>query len=239
MVYFIQEVLTGSVMKLIEKKISIDLRSKGYSINDICEKTGFAKGSVSSWVRNVILTSEQRQLLSKKGQKLDIIEKRRITRLANENLKKSKAIELAGKDIGSISKRELFLIGIALYWAEGRKAKGGIVSFSNGDPRTIKLMMSFFRDICSVSDSKFRGHIHIHPHLDSSESEKYWSRVSSIPLNQFYKTYCKPNKSSQSKKDSLPYGTFDIYICDTSLFLKISGWIQGICQNLPCTSQAD
>jgi hypothetical protein len=49
-----------------------------------------------------------------------------------------------------------------------------------------------------------------------------------IPLKQFYKTYQKQNKSSQNKKNSLPYGTFTIIICDTELFLRIRGWINGL-----------
>ena len=38
----------------------------------------------------------------------------------------------------------------------------------------------------------------------------------------------KPNKSSQGKKNTLPYGTFDIYVLDAQLFLKIIGWTRGI-----------
>ena len=91
--------------------------------------------------------------------------------------------------------------------------------------------MKFFREICKVPKSKFRGYIHIHPHLDKKIAENFWSRISGIPLNQFYKTYQKPNKSSKNKKDTLPFGTFDIYICDTKLRLKIMGWIEGVCKS--------
>ncbi len=114
-----------------------------------------------------------------------------------------------------------------LYWAEGGKTQR-LVRFSNADPEMIKIMMTFFRKICLVPEVKFRGYIHIHPHLKHEEAEKYWSAVSKIPLEQFFKTYRKPNKSSQNKKDSLIYGTFDIYVLDTELFLKITGWAKGI-----------
>ncbi len=90
--------------------------------------------------------------------------------------------------------------------------------------------MKFFKRVCKVPKEKFRAHIHIHPHLDIKKAENYWSSISGIPLKQFYKTYSKPNKSSQSKKNSLPFGTFDIYVHSTELFLKIKGWIEGIYQ---------
>lgn len=219
-------------MKLKEKNLSRKLRKKGYSIREICKKTSFAKGSVSVWVRDIDLTEKQKQVLSEKGTKKEIIEKRRTTRLIKENARRQIIVDKAEKNIENLSKKDLFIIGIVLYWAEGRKAKGGIVSFSNSDPRAIKLMMRFFKEICNVPKEKFRGHIHIHPHLDYKKAEKYWSNVSKMPLLQLYKTYRIPNKSSQNKKDTLPYGTFDIYICNTELFLKIKGWINGVCKSL-------
>lgn len=129
-------------------------------------------------------------------------------------------------------KRGWGVMEAALYWAEGRKTAKGIVGFSNGDPRTIKLMMRFFSEICNVSCDKFRGYIHIHPHLDVIQAEKYWSEVSGIPLNQFYKTYQKPNKASLGKKDTLPFGTFEICICNSELLLKMQGWTNGVCSKL-------
>ena len=125
-------------------------------------------------------------------------------------------------------KKELKLVGTALYWAEGSKTKRSLVQVCNSDERIIKFMMRFFREICNVPESKFRGYIHIHTHLNAKKAKNYWSSISNISLKQFYKTYQKPNKSSQNKKDSLPYGTFTIIICNTELFLKIKGWINGL-----------
>ena len=219
-------------MKLEEKQLAIRLRKEGYSINEICRKANVAKGSVSVWVRNVELTKKQKEKISEKGIKKEVIERRRKTRLTRENAKRSVVIEGAEKNINRISKRELFVMGIIFYWAEGRKSAKGIVGFTNSDPRAIKLMMRFFQEVCKVKKEKFRGYIHIHPHLDAKKAENYWSKISGISLKQFYKTYRKPNKSSQNKKDSLPYGTLDIYVFNTELLLKIQGWVNGICKNL-------
>ena len=41
----------------------------------------------------------------------------------------------AKKDVGIISRRELFMVGVALYWAEGSKTDK--FSFSNSDPDMI------------------------------------------------------------------------------------------------------
>jgi len=207
---------------------AIRLRIRGFSLNEIRKKLKVSKGSVSLWVRNVELKPEQIIHLSKKGLQKKIVEKRRIARLKNEKAKRQIIIDRAKKQIKKISKKELWLMGIMLYWAEGGKTQRGLVRFSNGDPEMIKIMMTFFRRVCRVPEEKFRGYIHIHPHLSHIQAERYWSSITKIPLKKFFKTYKKTNVSSKNKKDTLPYGVMDIYICDTELFLKISGWVKGI-----------
>lgn len=215
-------------MKVLEKKKAIALRKQGESIKDIAKALGVAKSSISTWVRDVRLTKTQRNKLSIAGFSKDFIEKRRMTRLINEQAKRDSIMLFAGQDITKISEHELRLIGLALYWGEGGKTDQGVARISNSDPAIIKIMMRFFREVCHVEESKFRGHIHTYSHLNTKPSEKYWSTVSGIPCSQFYKTYIKKSVSSQGKKDKLPYGTFDIYVCSTKLFLEIMGQIEKI-----------
>ena len=37
-----------------------------------------------------------------------------------------------------------------------------------------------------------------------TKTEKYWSKVSGIPRNQFFKTYVKPSSASLHKRNTLP-----------------------------------
>lgn len=219
-------------MKYKEKIKARKLRSEGLSINQIKDKLKVAKSSVSLWVRDIELTLAQKNCLSEKGQMKEVVERRRTTRLTKENARRQIIIDGAKNEIKNITYNELKLIGAALYWAEGGKTVRGLVRFSNSDPLMIKVIMRFFREICKVPKSKFRGYVHTHSHLDYKKGEKYWSEVSGIPLKQFFKTYRRPSVASENKKDNLPYGTFDIYVCSTELFLKIKGWTGGICLKL-------
>jgi len=214
-------------LKNIERDAARKLRVEGYSLNEISRTLGVAKSSVSLWVRDIVLSESQENYLKEKGFYREAIERRRTSRLANEKEKREQVILAAEKSITKISSKQLWFLGTMLYWAEGGKTQR-LVRFSNGDPEMIKIMMAFFKRVCEVPDRKFRGYIHIHPHLDYIEAETYWSVISGIPLDQFFKTYRMPNKSSQNKKNSLPYGVFDIYVLDTKLFLKITGWARGI-----------
>lgn len=216
-------------MKLIQKEKARELRKKGYSINQIIDETGFSKASVSVWVRDIILTKSQKNGLSERGRSLDSINKRRDSRLINESAKKIKIIENAKDDYSKISTEELKLIGIILYLGEGAKNPNkGRVAVSNSDPEVIKIMLRFFREVCKVPESKFRGHIHTFEHADTEKTENYWSKITEIPRKQFYKTYKKPSSASFQKRQTLPFGTLDLSVNDTKLLLTILGWIEKI-----------
>jgi len=204
------------------------MREKGLSMAEIAKKIGVTKSSVSLWVRDIQLTPTQRSQLTCRGFSVDAVEKRRINRIANTREKHAALMKDAGKDIEGLSLRELWLIGIALYWGEGGKTKTGMARISNSDPAVIRLMMRFFREICKVPEEKFRGHVNTFSHLNANHAEKYWSEISQIPRKQFFKTYSKQSIASKNKKDSLPNGTFQIYACDTKLFFTIIGWIEKI-----------
>jgi len=213
-------------MKVNEKKRAIILRKQGKSISEIKNILNISKASVSLWVRNIVLTEKQKSLLSQNGRSIDSIEKRRISRIANTKKKSDFAIEVAKKEIVNISPKDLKIIGIALYLGEGGKTKRGIARITNSDPDIIRIIMKFFREICLVPEYKFRGHIHTFSQANIKNSEKYWSEISKIPIKQFYKTYIKTSVASKNKRNTLPYGTFDVSVNDTQLFLKILGWME-------------
>lgn len=195
-------------------------------MNEIATLIGVSKASVSLWVRDVVLTRTQRNQLTARGFSKDAIEKRRLARIAKTNTLHLNILNKAKNDLQTISRRELWLLGTALYWGEGGKTKKSIVRLANSDPAVIRMTMRFFREIISVPEEKFRCHVHTFSHLNVKKCERYWSQITKVPLGRFYKTYSKPSVASQGKKDSLPYGTVQIYVCDTKLYLTLMGWIE-------------
>ncbi len=214
-------------MKISEHQKAILLRAEGKSIGEIASILRVAKSSVSTWVRDVEISEELQLKLKENTYSLQTVERRRTSRLKNELVKRNLVINNAGEDIGKISLKELHLIGVMLYQAEGGKTRR-LVRFSNGDPEMIRIMMAFFRRVCNVPEEKFRGHIHIHDHLDEQAAQEYWARVSSIRARQFFKSYKRVTPLPHPYKNSLPYGVFDIYVLDTNLFYKLTGWSRAI-----------
>lgn len=219
-------------MKSKFKQKSIEMREEGYSVKEIADTLNVAKGSVSTWVKNVALTSSQKLRLKQKSHSPEVIEKRRQSRLKNESDKKKQIIDAAAKEIAKINKQELKILGLGLYWGEGSKTMKGMARISNSDPSIIMMGMRFFREVCEVKEEKFRAHIHIHSKEATEEAEKYWSKITGIPTSQFFKTYAIKSKSSKNLRQTLKYGTLDIGVGDTRLLLRILGWIDGLKKQL-------
>lgn len=217
-------------MKREERDAARTLRKKGLSMNEIAEKLSVSKASVSAWVRDIPLTSIQRRVLSKNGFSVQAIELRRERRLANTRERHRAAMNEAKAHISTLTRHELLLVGTALYWGEGGKTGRGMARLANSDPAIIRMTMRFFKEVCNVPLIKFRGHVHTFSHLNAKNAEAYWSEVSGIPRTQFFKTYSKPSVASKGKKDSTPYGTFQIYVCDTKVLLTIKGWIERLAE---------
>ncbi len=214
-------------MKFDEKKRAIVLRKKGVAMGDIAKELNVSKSSVSYWVRDVVLSTSQKNKLNKNGHSVEAIEKRRISRLANTASRHQIIREAALKEAQNLTQNLLWSVGVSLYWGEGGKSQN-LVRISNSDPDVIITMMNFFMRVCGVSQDKFRGHINTFTHSDVKKTEKYWSNVSGIPRTQFFKTYQKNSSASLNKRETLPYGTVQIYVLDTKLYFRIMGWMDYI-----------
>ena len=112
-------------MKEEIKTKAINLRREGLSYSEILKKIPVAKSTLSLWLRSVNLTKRQNQRLTEK--KLLAIKKggqsRKNWRLLNTQQIKEQAFLEAKKKIKKIDARDLWLMGIMLYWAEGSKEK--------------------------------------------------------------------------------------------------------------------
>lgn len=215
-----------------DKQKAIFLRKRGKSYNEINRILNISKSTLSLWLKNIKMPPEIEQRFWNKTRKkwarnITEFNKRRakVARKRAEEFQK-----IAAKEIGRLSKRELLLIGTALYWAEGYKKSRWSLHFTNSDPVMIKLTMKFFKNICNVSAKKIRATAQIHPNVTSEKAINYWSRVSGIPKSHFSKTYCRLTPSSKQRRPSntLPYGTLRIGVYDTQITNKVKGWIKGI-----------
>lgn len=218
-------------MKTIEKEKAIELRRQGKTLSEIMEIVPVSKGSLSYWLHDIKLTNRQIGRIKYKNDKI------KCKFIEYNLMKKEKALKAkeaifnsAAREIGKLSREQLRLVGIALYWAEGYRAHAcSSVDFTNSDPEMIKLIMRWFRDVCGVPEERFRVRLQLHGVPEEDKAKVYWSKITGVPNKQFTKAYIKTSPSSKNKTGRvLPYGICSVRVFDTALFNKIQGWIKGL-----------
>lgn len=209
------------------------MRSKGESVKVIAKKLGVSKGTASLWVRDIIMSVEQLERLRKrkiKGGELGRLKgalmqkKRRL-----EKIKKAK--KEGRRYFQRLTNREMFIAGLALYWAEGSK-KTREVRICNSDPKLISFMINWLTTCFDIKKEEITGNVginEIHKQRDS-EVKKYWSKITGIPLSQFRKTSFKKVKNRKTYRNfNNHYGTFTITVLRaTRIYYKIMGFIHGL-----------
>lgn len=206
-------------------------RKEGYTFREIKGELPFlAKGTISEWVRDIVLTPRQQERILQEWLKgrIKFIRYNKWRHL--DSVKRAqKIISEAKREIGKLTKRDLLIAGTALYWAEGHTKSRNVIEVANSDPKIVALLMRFFREILQIEESKFRGGLILHPGLNQQEALEFWSSLTKIPLSQFHKVYTKPPKSSTRKMHNILYkGTLRIYICDTKKLWQLKGFIEAL-----------
>ena len=230
----------STVMRNDKEKV-LKLRLAGKSYSEINRLLGVPKSTLSGWLKNLQLSNTARQRLddrTREGSLKGLLKRNKLqTQLAHKkagDIRKSTSSE-----IKKISRQELLILGVALYWGEGYKRpiiKDGIarsyhpVSLSNSDPKLVEAFLRFLREICEVNEDKIRANLRIFQHQNSDQLLQFWSKLTRIPKERFEKFYYGVSKSSQGKRpfNILPYGTIQIRVNDTALFHKIMGWLEGV-----------
>lgn len=220
--------------KFREKNKSIVLRKKGYSIGEIAKRVNVSKSIVSRWCRDIELTDQQIEVLHQKMMvgsyrgRMKALEQIRQKRKVESKRLKGEGI----KEIGDTNRRDLFIAGIALYWAEGTKSPNAEeTSFSNSNPYMINVILRWFEDVCFVTRDRFVVQVRINrTHKNRiKEVEDYWSKITGIPLTQFTKTILIESIAKKVYSDKNHYGTVRITVRKgTQLRRKIIGFIEGL-----------
>jgi hypothetical protein len=161
------------------KEKAIYYRKQGYSYGMISEKLRLSKSTLSDWLREVPYKPNEEVLRRIKLGQLKSAQFKHNQRI--RSIKKMK--NLARKELGKLTKRDLWLLGIGLYLGEGSKLYEK-VRIINSDPKVIKLAIKWFQEICGVENENFSLTIHTYPDNDIRETINYWSKVTGIPEKQ-------------------------------------------------------
>jgi len=218
-----------------KKTEAVLLRKQGLSYSEILTRIPVAKSTLSLWLREVKLAKRTVQKLTEKKRAGAL---RGALARKNERITQSQKIfREAELDVKKITNREFWLIGIALYWAEGSKQKEHNISerlkFSNSDPMMLVVFLKWLKDFLKIRNDQIRIDLYIHESIRSVQNEhcKYWQKLLDMNVSGVYYKNNKIRTLRKNTGDSY-HGLISISIKrSTNLNRKVRGWINGIVMN--------
>lgn len=217
------------------KEKAILFRKEGFSYSEILKRVPVAKSTLSDWLRLVGLSKRQKQRLTEK--KLAAMKRgwEKMHQLRMERWKEIK--NKAENEIKNLSKKERFILGVALYWAEGAKEKeygsATNIKFSNSDAKMILVFRKWLNEFFVISKENIKYELYIHEKADLVSAKKFWALNLNISPEDI-RVYFKPHNIKPKRKNIGRdyHGLIRIAVLDSiNLVRKINGWVDGICKN--------
>ncbi|AJP02375.1 hypothetical protein TU94_13680 [Streptomyces cyaneogriseus subsp. noncyanogenus] len=207
-----------------------ELRLKGWTYDRIEAELGCSRSSVSLWVRDLPrpqprYTPEEQQALMQAG----------LARLRDARNEERKRIKNdAAQEIGELTDRELFMTGLALYWAEGSKSKPydrrERAVFVNSDPGVIQVYLAWL-DLLDVSRDRLGFRVLIHESADVDAACRYWAQLAGVEVSAFAKPTLKRHNPKTVRKNTggAYHGCLVVTAARSAdLYNRIEGWWNGI-----------
>ncbi|MEY7980393.1 hypothetical protein AB8O53_29240 [Streptomyces pilosus] len=207
-----------------------ELRLQGWTYDRIQVELGCSKGSISLWVRDLPKperkrSREEASAIAKRGWEPTL-------RRREEERQRTRAA--AASEIGALADRELFTIGVALYWAEGSKSKSYSrrerITFVNSDPDVITVFLAWLA-LLDVDPATLRFAVQIHESADVGAAERYWARHVGIDTADLMKTTLKRHNPRTNRKNTgdAYHGCLRVDVRNgAELYRRIEGWWYGI-----------
>lgn len=215
------------------------LRVEGLSLGEIHAKTHIPKTTIRSWISDISQSEEQKEVIKQK-----VLKSLQKGRIKSQRIKKEKKgirqrylLDQGVDEIGELTKRDIFIAGVALYWAEGFKNKHEHrLGFCNSDPGMVRFYLHWLESTLAISKKEITARLTINKLYESKthQIEKYWSDVADIPLAQFTKPFYQNTVWKKQYDIDNYHGVLRIHVKDSlENLLKMRGWIEGLKHNTP------
>lgn len=215
---------------------AVDLRREGLTVPEIATKLKVSKSTAYLWVRHLPLDETSERAHERRSE-----HSRRIAETRWEPLRQKRDADRAATNdaeaawVGTLSEREVRLLGAVAYWCEGSKAKPWRpnqcrVTFINSDPALILLFIRFIESFGQHRGAlKYR--VSIHESADAEAAGRWWADVVGVPFEIFRRPTLKTHNPS-----TVRYNVGDPYrgclVIDVprsrQLYWKIEGVMHGI-----------
>ena len=203
--------------KTKEKEEATTLRKQGMSIGEIAKEVSVSKSTVSGWCRDISLSNKAIERISKKGREKSIAGLMRYSEsVRQKRIAATKVSSQKGADkLGYLSDRDVYCIGLGLYWGEGYKQGSQEFGFTNSDRQMITFYIRWLQVVFGIAKEDLILRVSINQLHEKriGEVEKFWSEHISVPKCQFTKpSFVKTASKKVYKNQSIHMGTLRIKV---------------------------
>lgn len=191
------------------KETAKRMRANGISLGDISRKLDITKSTLSFWCKDIVLTEYAIKKIKTKGKMKSIrgllrySELKRKERMERNILQKKEG----AVTLGSLSNRDVLMIGLGLYWGEGYKYENGEFGFTNSNSLMIRFYFKWLK-LWDIEKDSLIFHLTLNEFFRKEESsiKSFWINFLNVKKEQFSKTtYIQTNLKKASMKDLQKY----------------------------------
>ncbi len=113
--------------------------------------------------------------------------------------------------------KELYGLGMGLFWGEGNKADKCAVRLGNSDPYVILTFVKFLEIIFCIDKNKLRYHLQIFTDINPEEAHQFWLNILKAQPSQFYKDTVTISGAIGTYRKKSKYGVLTVYFHNKKL----------------------
>ncbi|MEM9336357.1 MAG: helix-turn-helix domain-containing protein [Patescibacteria group bacterium] len=221
-------------MKKAERKKALQLRAKGKSLNEIARVLSVSKSTASVWCKDIKISGAAKKRLAARTKQKSVAGLERYLAERKKQKEKDiiKNIEQGMRQLGVLSERDVYCIGLGLYWGEGYKKGSQEFGFTNSDPQMIIFYLHWLESVFGVSRDKLILRVSINQLHSYREKDvlRFWSKTTGVPLRQFTKTsFIKTRSLKMYANQGVHMGTLRVKVrSGTSMRRQVLGAIKAI-----------
>ncbi len=209
-----------------DREIAISLRKLGHSYSQIKKEVNVSKSSLSKWLEDFPLSSSQIESLQEN--RSERIEKYRDTMRSKRESSQFLFLSGVQEEFGSLSRREILLAGLFLYWGEGTKTSSCTIALTNTDPEAMKFFVRWL-NLLGIKNEQMTVVLHLYNDMDVDKETEFWSTSLNITTARFRKPHIKKSRLCDiTYKSGFKHGTYNVIYRNKDLYLYMKAGLQFI-----------
>jgi hypothetical protein len=210
-----------------QKRIrAIEYRKQGFSYTRIKAELGVSKSTLSLWLREYPLSKSRLWELTSGSEAR--IEKYRMTMKKKRDVRRKRVFDIEKERLLPLSRKELYIAGLMLYWGEGGKTVVSQISISNTDPEVITFFIRWLKVCMDIRQDQIRIRLHLYSDMDTRKEREYWMRKLELQKENFRSSYVKNTASNRITYKSRGHGTCNVIVYGRGYYERVMLGIQAI-----------